>query len=182
MNHTDSVHFRNIQKDAGCSSNSWNPYWVVLVPLGKIPQELRNLSESVSYLVAVVCQNKEGVAGFAGVVDAQHAVQPIGREAVLEWQRLGRTGATEFLYPHEHLGMKSEHADIALPVQTPESSRRHRVNAGLTRPDPTAVQRFILFLCVPAVFRCWGRFGLMAQRLPLAPGSFMGYTSPRWLR
>lgn len=134
------------------------------------------------HLVVVVCQNKEGVAGFAGVIDAQHAVQPIGREAVLEWQRLGRTGATEFLYPHEHLGMKSEHVDIALPVQTPESSRRHRVNAGLTRPDPAAVQRFILFLCVPAVFRCWGRFDLTAQRLPLAPGSFMGYTSPRWLR
>ena len=34
---TDSVHFRNIQKDAGCSSNSRNPHWVVLVPLGKIP-------------------------------------------------------------------------------------------------------------------------------------------------
>ena len=34
---TDSVHFRNSQKDAGCSSNSWNPHWVVLVPLGKIP-------------------------------------------------------------------------------------------------------------------------------------------------
>ena len=32
-----SVHFRNIQKDAGCSSNSRNPHWVVLVPLGKIP-------------------------------------------------------------------------------------------------------------------------------------------------
>ena len=46
--HTDSVHFRNTQKDAGCSSNSWNPHWVVLVPLGKIPKELRNLSESVS--------------------------------------------------------------------------------------------------------------------------------------
>ena len=34
--YTDSVHFRNIQKDAGRSSNSRNPYWVVLVPLGKI--------------------------------------------------------------------------------------------------------------------------------------------------
>ena len=34
---TDSVHFRNIQKDAGCSSNSRNPCWAVLVPLGKIP-------------------------------------------------------------------------------------------------------------------------------------------------
>ena len=45
--YTDSVHFRNIQKDAGRSSNSRNPYRVVLVPLGKIPQELRNLSESV---------------------------------------------------------------------------------------------------------------------------------------
>ena len=56
------------------------------------------------HLVVVVCQNKEGVAEFAGVVDAQHAVQPIGREAVLEWQRLGRTGATEFLYPHESSG------------------------------------------------------------------------------
>ena len=34
---TNSVHFRNIQKDAGCSSNSRNPCWAVLVPLGKIP-------------------------------------------------------------------------------------------------------------------------------------------------
>ena len=34
--HTESVHFRNIQKCAGCSSNSRNPYWVVLVPPGKI--------------------------------------------------------------------------------------------------------------------------------------------------
>ena len=182
MNHTDSERFR---KSYGIFPSGTSTTQYGFRELEEHPASfwmLRKWTESVSHLVAVVCQNKEGVAGFAGVIDAQHAVQPIGREAVLEWQRLGRTGATEFLYPHEHLGMKSEHVDIALPVQTPESSRRHRVNAGLTRPDPAAVQRFILFLCVPAVFRCWGRFDLTAQRLPLAPGSFMGYTSPRWLR
>ena len=59
MCHTDSVHFRNTQKDTGCFSNFRNPHWVVLAPLRSILQTERNFSESVSSMVRTVLRSFE---------------------------------------------------------------------------------------------------------------------------